>query len=424
VTVAYPITTLPNGLRIITSPMPQMTSVSVGIWIGIGGRYENRQITGISHFIEHLLFKGTHRRTAKQISQTVEGVGGYLNAFTGEENTCYYAKASHRHIDILLDVLSDMYRHPKLAGADIAKEKQVIKEELLMYRDQPDHYVQELLSESLWPDHPLGRPLAGSPETLDRINRQTVVDFKAATYTPGNTIVAVAGHCDHADIVARVEKFLPTSRAGRSARFEPARDGQRGARLKFLSKPVEQSHLALALRSYSRHDSRRFALKLMSVILGENMSSRLFQTIREKYGLAYSIQSATSYFSDTGAFLISAGLDTKRLPKALELILTELKKLSTRAPSANELRRAKDYAIGQMRLGLESTSNQMMWCGEHLLAYGHVQTPDEIEQKLEAVTPAQIQEIAVAIFRDNRLNCAVITPSKDERAISELLSFG
>jgi len=422
-TAAYPITTLPNGLRVITSPMPQMNSVALGVWIGIGGRYESRRVTGISHFIEHLLFKGTHRRTAKQISQTVEGVGGYLNAFTGEENTCYYAKASYRHIDILLDVLSDMYRHPKLTVTDVVKEKQVIKEELLMYRDQPDHYVQELLSESLWPDHPLGRPLAGSPETLDRINRQTLVDFKATNYTPGNTIVAVAGHCDHADIVARVEKFLPGPRAGKPARCEAARDGQRGARLKFLSKPVEQTHLAIALRSCSRHDSRRYALKLMSVILGENMSSRLFQTIREEHGLAYSIQSATSYFSDTGAFLISAGLDTKRLPKALKLILKELKKLSLRAPSAEELRRAKDYAIGQMRLGLESTSNQMMWCGEHLLAYDQVQTPDEIEQKIEAVTPAQIEEIAAFIFRECRLNCAVITPSKDEKAIQDLLSF-
>ncbi|MCG3149358.1 MAG: putative zinc protease [Verrucomicrobiae bacterium] len=422
-TGVYPITTLPNGLRIITAPMPQMGSVSVGIWIGIGGRYESRRVTGISHFIEHLLFKGTHRRTAKQISQTVEGVGGYLNAFTGEENTCYYAKASDRHMAILLDVLADMYRHPKLANTDIAKERQVIKEELLMYRDQPDHYVQELLTESLWPDHPLGRALAGTPATLDAIDRATVVNFKANHYTPGKTIVAVAGHCEHADIVARVEKIFPGPRAGKPGRYEPARDGQRAPQLKFLTKPVEQAHLAIALRSYSRHDSRRFALKLLSVILGENMSSRLFQTIREKYGLAYSIQSATSYFSDTGAFLISAGLDAKRLPKALKLILQELKKLAVRAPSAVELRRAKDYAIGQMRLGLESTSNQMMWCGEHLLAYGQVQTPAEIEQKIEAVTTDQVQEVAVAVFRDQRLNAAVITPTKEERVVSDLLSF-
>jgi predicted Zn-dependent peptidase len=419
----YYVTQLPAGVRVVTGAMPHMESISLGVWIGVGGRYESKRLCGISHFIEHLLFKGTTRRSAKQISQTVEGVGGYLNAFTGEESTCYYAKASHRHLDILLDVLSDMYRHPKFAVADIDKERQVIKEELLMYRDQPDHYVHELLTETVWPDHPLGRSLTGTPESLDGIVRETLLDYKHRSYIAGNTIVAVAGHCDHDDIVARVAKMLPLPATDRRPRFAPARDGQRAARLRFLSKAVEQTHLAIAVRGFSRNDPRRYALKLASVILGENMSSRLFQTIREKHGLAYSIQSSTSYLSDTGALVISAGLDTKRLPKALRLVLQELGKLASRAPAAEELRRAKDYAIGQMRLGLESTSNQMMWIGEHLLAYGFVQSPDEIEKKIETVTADQIQEVAAAIFRDNRLNVAVITPSKDERAVAGLLTF-
>jgi predicted Zn-dependent peptidase len=418
----YQITQLPSGVRVITSPMPHMESISLGVWIGIGGRYESKRLCGISHFIEHLLFKGTPRRTAKQISQTVEGIGGYLNAFTGEESTCYYAKASHRHLDTLLDVLSDMYLHPKFAVADINKERQVIKEELLMYRDQPDHYVHELLTETVWPDHPLGRSLTGSEKSLDGIVRETLLDYKRRSYVAGSTVVAVAGHCEHDDIVARVNRTLPVAR-GTRLRFAAARNGQRAARLRFLSKPVEQTHLAIAVRGFSRHDPRRFALKLMSVILGENMSSRLFQTIREKHGLAYSIQSATSFLSDTGAFIVSAGLDTKRLPKAMQLVLRELRQLSRRAPGAEELRRAKDYAIGQMRLGLESTSNQMMWIGEHLLAYGVVLTPDEIEKKIEAVTADEIQRVAAALFRDNRLNVAVITPSKEERAVSGLLSF-
>ena len=419
----YNITTLPGGLRVITAPLPHMESVSVGVWIGIGGRFESRPMSGISHFLEHLLFKGTRRRSAKQLSQTVEGVGGYLNAFTGEENTCYYAKASHQHFDVLLDVLADMYRHPKLAAADIAKERQVIKEELLMYRDQPDHYVHELLAETLWPGHPLGRSLTGTPESLDRMQRAMLLDFKARHYVPVNTVVAVAGRCDHADIVARVARQLPVATPGKAARFQPVAVTQRTPQLRFLTKTVEQTHLAIAIRSYARHDKRRYALKLLSVLLGENMSSRLFQTIREEHGLAYSIQSSTSFFADTGALLISAGLDTRRLPKALRLILKELGKLARRAAPAEELRRAKDYAIGQMRLGMESTSNQMMWCGEHLLAYGLVQTPAEIEQKLEAVTPAQIQEVAADIFRNRGLNAAVITPSQDERSIRQLLTF-
>jgi predicted Zn-dependent peptidase len=419
----YRITELPSGLRVITASMPQMESVSLGVWIDIGGRHESKRISGIAHFIEHLLFKGTARRTARQISQTVEGVGGYLNAFTGEENTCYYAKASHRHLDTLLDVLADMYRHPKFAVTDIDKERQVIKEELLMYRDQPDHYVHELLNETLWPDHPLGRSLTGTPESLDRIHRATILEYKRDNYVAGNTVVAVAGRCDHDDIVGRVERALPLFRAKRARRFEPVCDGQRAARLRFYRKPVEQTHLAIGVRAVSRHDPRRYALKLLSVVLGENMSSRLFQTIREQHGLAYSIQSATGYFSDTGALVVSAGLDTKRLPKALKLVLRELRQLARRAPSAEELRRAKDYAIGQMRLGLESTSNQMMWIGEHLLGYGFVLTPDEIEEKIVAVTADEIQAIAATLFRDHRLNAAVITPSKDERGVSELLTF-
>ena len=400
-----------------------MESVAIGVWVGIGGRYEPKRVSGISHFIEHLLFKGTDRRNAKQISETVEGIGGYLNAFTGEENTCYYAKASHKHLDTLLDVLSDMYLHPRFAVSEIDKERQVIKEELLMYRDQPDHYVHELLTEIVWPEHPLGRSLTGTPESLDAIHRATLLDFKRRKYVAANTIVAVAGHCRHDDIVARVQRTLSLSRNGAAPSFVPARDGQRAPRLRFLSKGVEQTHLALAIRGYSRKDPKRFAMKLLSVIVGENMSSRLFQAVRERHGLAYSIQSSTSFFADTGVLIISAGLDTKRLPKALDLVLQELRKLLRRPPSAVELQRAKDYSIGQMRLGLESTSNQMMWVCEHLLSYGLIHTPEEIERKIEAVTAEEVQSIATDLFRDNRLSAAVITPSKDDKAVADLLSF-
>lgn len=419
----FKITELPSGVRVATAEMAHMESVSLGVWVGIGGRYEPARLSGASHFIEHLLFKGTPRRSAKQISQTVEGIGGYLNAFTSEENTCYYAKASHEHIDTLLDVLTDMYLHPRFAAADIDKERGVIKEELLMYHDQPDHYVHELLTETLWPGHPLGRSLTGTAKTLDGMDRHALLDFKHRKYVAANTVVAVAGRCRHDDIVPRVEKMLTLPRSGRSPTFAPVDERQRGARLRFFNKNCEQSHLAIGVRGYSRHDSRRYPLKALSVILGENMSSRLFQVIRERHGLAYSIQSSTSYFADTGALLISAGLDTKRLHRALALILVELRKLSKQPPSTVELQRAKDYAIGQMRLGLESTANRMMWLGEHLLAYGTIQSPAEVEQQILAVTTADVQAAAADLFRNNRLNVAVITPSKDERGINALLSF-
>lgn len=417
------VTQLANGVRVATAAMPGMESVSVGIWVGIGGRYEPARIHGISHFIEHLLFKGTQRRTAKQISQAVEGIGGYLNAFTGEETTCYYAKASHRHLDTLLDVLADMYLHPKFAAPDITKERRVIKEELLMYRDQPDHYVHELLSETLWPRHPLGRSLTGTPASLDEIDRAELLGFKRSRYLGANTVVAVAGRCEHDDIVHRVERALPFGRNGAAPRFAAAAGVQRAPRLRFLSKNVEQAHLTIGVRGCSRHDPRRFALRLLSVLLGENMSSRLFQTIREQHGLAYSIQSTTSFFADTGAFIIAAGLDAKRLQKALRLVLRELRKIADRPPTAAELRRAKDYSIGQMWLGLESTANRMMWVGEHLLAFGAILSPEEIERRVEAVTAEDVQSVAADLFRDSRLNAAIITPGKDEKAVSDLLTF-
>ena len=419
----FKITQLPSGIRVATAEMPYMDSITLGVWVGVGGRYESARLSGTSHFIEHLLFKGTQRRTPKQISQTVEGVGGYLNAFTGEETTCYYAKASHVHFDTLLDVLSDMYLHSRFSVADIEKERGVIKEELLMYHDQPDHYVHELLTETLWPGHPLGRSLAGTVKSLDGMNRAGLLDFKQKKYVAANTVVAVAGHCEHEDIVRRVEKTLLLPKKGRSPGFQPADIKQRGAQLRFYTKNCEQSHLAIGIRGYSRHDPRRYALKALSVILGENMSSRLFQTIREKHGLAYSIQSSTSYLSDTGALLISAGLDTKRLQRALALILTELRKISRQPPSAIELQRSKDYAIGQMRMGLESTANRMMWLGEHLLAYGAIQSPAEVERHIAGVSAVDVQKVAADIFRDQHLNVAVITPSKDEEAIRSLLAF-
>ncbi|MCX7886688.1 MAG: insulinase family protein [Verrucomicrobiae bacterium] len=419
----YRVSTLPNGLRVATAEMHGMESVSVGIWIGVGSRYESGRYNGVSHFIEHLLFKGTRRRSAKQISQSIEGIGGYLNAFTSEEHTCYYARAAHQHFDTLVDVLVDMYLHPRFAADDIAKERDVIREELLMYRDQPDHHVQELLSETLWPDQPLGRPLTGSLASLERINRGIICRYKAAHYVCSRTVVAVAGHCRHEVVLRAVAQMFRGAPAGLRRRFAPARENQRAPRLRWFTKKVEQTHLALGVRSFSRHDRRRYAARLLSVILGENMSSRLFQVVRERHGLAYSIHSVPTYFADTGVFVVSAGLDTERLPGALRLILREMSKIAEQPPSARELQRAKDYAIGQMRLGLESTTNQMMWVGEQLTAYGFIMTPEEVERQLVAVTARDVQQVAAALFRNRALNAAIITPREDEAVVHRQLRF-
>ncbi|MCX7824030.1 MAG: insulinase family protein [Verrucomicrobiae bacterium] len=417
----YQLARLDNRLQVATAVLPAMQSVTAGVWIAVGGRHEPARLCGISHFIEHLLFKGTRRRTAKQISQEVEGVGGYLNAFTSEEHTCYFAKASADKLGLLLDVLLDIYTEPLFAPADLAKEREVIKEEIQMYLDRPDQHVHELLNELLWPAQPLGRPLTGTLKSMDAISRRDVLAYKARHYVSDNTLIAVAGPVEHAAVTAMAARAASRIRPGRRGRFSPARESRRGPLLRLHAKDTEQTHVALAVHTFSRYDPRRYALKLLNVILGENMSSRLFQAVREQHGLAYAISSATSYFADSGALVISAGLDNAHLRKALRVISRELSRLAAKPPSAAELRRAKDFAIGQMRLSLESTSNQMMWVGEHLIGYGEVLDPDEIVSRLQVVSPDEIQALARSLLRTPRLRLAVIGPQNDAKAIEREL---
>jgi predicted Zn-dependent peptidase len=417
----YHVTRLDNSLRVATAEMPSMQSVSLGVWVAVGGRHEPAPVCGVSHFIEHLLFKGTRRRSARQISQEVEGVGGYLNAFTSEEHTCYFAKASADKLGLLLDVLMDIYLEPVFDATELEKERGVIKEEIQMYLDRPDQHVHEILNETLWPRQPLGRPLTGSLKTMDAISRRDVLDYKARHYTGCNTIIAAAGPLDHARLLEAVRPLARRIREGRASRFSPARTVGRGPVVRLLTKQTEQSHLALGLHSFSRADERRYALKLLNVIFGENMSSRLFQVVRERHGMAYSIQSSLNYFADAGAMVISAGLDNKRLAKALRLTMREVARAAARPPSAGEMRRAKDYAIGQMRLALESTSNQMMWAGEHLLGFGKIFEPDEVVRHVHAVTASDVQAVARELFRANRLRMAVIGPTKDAKGIEREL---
>ncbi|MDA0577125.1 MAG: pitrilysin family protein [Verrucomicrobia bacterium] len=400
-----------NGIRVVSAAMPQVQSVAFGIWVGVGARHETDAVSGISHFTEHLLFKGTKSRTAREISSAIEGRGGYLNAFTGEENTCYYARLGFDQLASGLDVLADMYRNSNFAQEEIEKERGVIIEEIMMYRDQPRHMVQESLQNLLWPGHALGRPIIGTPETLAGMKRATFKRFVADRYVPANTVVAFAGHIDHAACVAEVERTLGHMAKGRKpAAYTRVSGKMVPRRADFQSKEIEQTHLALGVRLFGARDERRHTLKLLSVVLGENMSSRLFQIVREQHGLAYSIHSHAQLFQDTGALAIGAGLDRKRKVRALELIVRELRRLREKAIGAGELRRAKDYVVGQLRLALESTSQQMMWVGENVLTRGRVIPPEETIAKLERVTSADIQKLAQTVLRPRNLSLAIISP--------------
>ena len=419
----HQISRLKDNLAVVTAEMPHMASVSLGVWVGIGGRYEPAPLNGISHFIEHMLFKGTRRRTARQISQAVEGIGGYLNAFTSEEMSCFYSKARHDRFDELLDVLMDMYLNSAFERVEIEKERGVIKEELAMYLDQPHQLVQELLSETLWPNHPLGRALTGTEKTIESIGRSQLLSYQQANYTSATTLVTAAGNLSHEKVVKAVSRFARKFAAGKRPCFQPVTDDQTAPRLRLLAKETTQMQLAMAFRTCSRHDERRFALRLLNAMLGENMSSRLFQALREDHGLAYSIQSSLSSFDDVGSLTISAGLETGNLPYALKLIAKELCRFKEASPGATELRYARDYLIGQIDLGLESTENQMMWLGEQMLAYGKVVTPSDIKKRIAEVTPGEIRKVARYFFQPDRLSLAVVSPLKSDAGLLSCLTL-
>jgi predicted Zn-dependent peptidase len=401
--------------------MPHSPSVSLGIWVGVGGRYEPAPLSGVSHFIEHMLFKGTKRRSAREISQAVEGIGGYLNAFTSEEHTCFYAKARHDQFGRLLDVLTDMFLHSTFDPVEINKEREVIKEELAMYMDQPQQYVQELLNATMWPDQPLGRSITGTAKTLDGLARAQLMAYQKQNYVAPAVLLAAGGRITHRQAVAAAGKYVGKFARGARPRFTPAISTQTKPALRLLSKKTEQTQITLGLRACSRHDERRFALRLLNAILGENMSSRLFQTVREEHGLAYSIYSASSFFDDAGDLVIAAGLDTDHTEKTLKLILREMKRLSAQLVPAAELRRARDYLLGQLDLSLENSENQMMWAGEQWLGYGKIGHPDEFKKRLSAVTAGQVRAVARDFFRPERLSLALISPMKSAAGLEKLL---
>jgi predicted Zn-dependent peptidase len=407
------LTTLPNGLRVITSPQPDAESVALGFWVGVGGRHESPEVAGASHFIEHMLFKGTERRSAREISQAIEGRGGYLNAYTQEDGTCYYARLPHERLAEAFDVLADMYRAPKLAAADIDRERGVIIEELRMCHDQPQHVVQELLMDGLWANHPLGRPLVGTEQTLRGISRSALDNYRRMHYQPANTIFALAGRLEHDAAVALVQAALGRLPAGKRTGFRAVNPRVVQHPFRLARREIEQVHAAIGFRCFGRHDPRRFALRLLNSILGENMSSRLFQVVREKHGLAYAVSSHYQLFHETGALVISAGLDRARAADALRLIARELARLREKPVTRGEWQRARDYLLGQFRLGLEGTSSQMQWIGESLLNYGRFVKPDEVVANLMAVTVADLRQVAAELFTPQHLTLSLVVPEQE-----------
>jgi predicted Zn-dependent peptidase len=319
-------------------------------------------------------------------------------------------------------VLMDMFLNSVFDPGEITKEREVIKEELAMCLDQPQHLVHEILSETLWPGHPLGRSLTGTKQTLNGLGRRQMVEFRQQHYVSGGVLVAAAGNLRHLRVVQVVRRYAGKVRAGARPLGAPFRGAQEQPRVRVLQKDTEQVHIALGIRTCSRHDPRRFPLRILNAVLGENMSSRLFQVLREDHGLTYSIQSNLSFFDDVGALTISAGLDTDKLREVLKLTMRELRRARDELLSKAAMRLGRDYLIGQLELGLESTESQMTWVAEQLLAYGVIRSPAHAKRKLSQVTNAQVRAVARDMFLPAGMSLAMVSPLKSPRGLAELLA--
>ena len=416
-------TTLDNGLRLITTTMPHTHSVSICFFMGVGSRYETEAQAGISHFIEHLCFKGTPKRaTAKDIAVAIEGVGGILNGGTDKELTVYWTKVARPHFAMALDVLVDMLLHSKFDPVDIERERQVIIEEIHMTKDSPSQQVNMLVDELLWPGHPLGRDIAGSKESMSAITREMMLDYLGSQYLPENTVVAIAGNIQHKEAVTAVSQVVAdwTGRRDRPG-YLPYKE-QPNPRLLVEKRDTEQAHLCLALPGLSFFHPKRFILDLLNVVLGEGMSSRLFTEIRDKLGLAYSIDSYVDRSLDSGAVTIYAGVEPKTLPVVVKAILEQLAQLKEPVPES-ELSKAKELTKGRLLLRMEDTRSVVSWMGGQEILTERILTVDQVVDIIDAVTVDELTVLAQELLVGDRLRLAVVGPVAEDEPLAELLKL-
>ncbi|MBI4285729.1 MAG: insulinase family protein [Chloroflexi bacterium] len=418
----YQKTVLPNGVRVVTATMPHTYSVSVSIFLGVGSRYEPEAQSGISHFIEHMCFKGTTKRpTSQDISEAIEGVGGILNGGTDKEFTLYWCKVTRPHFRLALDVLTDMFRHSTFDAAELEKERQVIIEEIHRCKDSPSQLVGLFLDELLWPGHPLGRDVAGKEDSVSAVDRATMLSYVSDHYLPNNTVVAIAGNVTHEESVLTVSQVMGSwAEQRRCPEYVPFQE-RANSRLHIEPKDTEQAHLCLALPGLSILHPKRFVLDLMNVILGEGMSSRLFVEIRDRLGLAYNIGSYIDHLLDTGSLTVCAGVDPQKLAVAVEAIVQQLHRLQEHIPEA-ELLKAKEQSKGRLLLGMEDSRNVANWLGGQEILTGRILTVDDVTAIIDAITADQITRLAEEMVVNSKLRLAVVGPVTEEGALRDLLA--
>lgn len=405
-------TTHPSGLRIITESIDSVRSVSVGIWVKTGSRHESSTVAGITHFLEHMLFKGTESRSAFEIVQGVESVGGYLNAFTSTEYTCYYVRCLDSEMRKSLEILIDMVQHAALPPEEIEKEKKVVIEEMKMYRDNPDDYIFEEFTGQLFNQHPLGRPIIGYESTVSSFTRDDLSSYIATRYIPSNIIISVAGNISHNDVVTIVDEFYGNKQDSANNTDDRQILTPYEQSSKTLTKVIEQTHYVTGRRSLSNDDPERYKLLLVNTLLGGGMSSRLHQNIREKYGYCYSISSFNQAYTDTGMFGVYVGTDKDYVQHVKELIHEEFRKLKDDLVSDTELAEAKAQLKGKLLLAQESMSNRMTRLAKSEIYYNRYIPLDELVEQIDAVTVHDIQQFSRAFFDTSQFSETLLLPEE------------
>jgi len=413
---------LANGIKVLMENIPHVRSVAIGVWVDIGSRDESNEVAGISHFIEHLMFKGTESRTAKDIAETLDAVGGQLNAFTTKEYTCYYTRVLDEHFYLGIDLLGDMLLNSRFDEVDIDRERNVIIEEIKMYEDAPDELVHDVFADIIWKSHPLGRPISGYEKTVQELSREQILSFYHKYYSPGNIVISVAGSFDSKDVINVLNNTFGKLTGTKKERLyllpEPAR--QAGCR----AKDNEQVHICLGTQGLSLDHEQIYVLQVINTILGGGLSSRLFQEIREERGLVYSIYSYHSSYHDSGLFCIYTGLSKQNVRPALELIVKEIHKLQSKGVSPAELQRVKDQLKGNLLLSLESISTRMSRLGKSQLYLDKVVSPDEIVNRIMEITDADIKDLARTILKPENFCIASVGPWDDGKILEEILTKG
>jgi predicted Zn-dependent peptidase len=417
-------TRLDAGLRVVTESMPSLRSAAVGCWVGTGSRDEPDELAGASHFLEHLLFKGTERRTAAQVAEDIESVGGDMNAFTAQELTAYYVRVPDERLPLAVEILSDILWSPALREEDVDAERHVILEEIHMHDDSPEDMVHDVFADAVFPEHPIGREVIGSPKTIEAMSPADIAAFHALHYRPSNVVVAAAGNVDHDEVVALVEAGLAATGGDRPPREAYPGDPPPRA-VAVLERDTEQAHIVLGMRSIRRDDPDRYALTVLNQAFGGGMSSRLFQEVREQRGLAYSVYSYRAAYEETGALAVSAGTSPERVDELLGVVDAQLERLvADGGVTDRELDAAKGHLRGSLALSLESSSSRMHRLGQSELTLGEVPTLDELVAKVDAVGPDDVARVVERVVDGDARTLAVVGPFAEDRFSGDPVGAG